>query len=285
MSAIRKFLPRTKHVQEGFLKSSFVQSSPVCEQVLDISQIAIAFHKNTITSYHPIHIAIIWLMSLLLLDVQLFLQFRLSLIDEVYLFDDSMIILQNACQNLINCLHENLLASATLSVNFRKFFSVSCKVLVWHGLHRVARTCTTTAYRWLFRDSRPSLRILCSAVIKSPYFSARRIDLFWFFAEVSMNTMLPFFCVSTFEVSPSESEFSLSEECASTCAFRSSGSLWRAVTKQECLALDLPCSSRLLVRGSPWPAGHDLSASVSRMHACHFESALDLTMFPIFWNN
>ena len=31
-----------------------------------------------------------------------------------------------------------------------------------------------------FRDSRPSLRTLCSAVIKSPYFSARRIDLFWF---------------------------------------------------------------------------------------------------------
>ena len=35
------------------------------------------------------------------------------------------------------------------------------------------------------------------------------------FAEVSMNTMLPFY-VSTFEASPSESEFSLAEECAST---------------------------------------------------------------------
>ena len=28
-----------------------------------------------------------------------------------------------------------------------------------------------------------------------------------------------------------------------------------------------------------------LSASVSRMHACHFESSLDLIMFPIFWKN
>ena len=46
--------------------------------------------------------------------------------------------------------------------------------------HWVARTCTTTAYRWLFRGSRPSLRILCSAVVKSQYFSVRRIDLCWF---------------------------------------------------------------------------------------------------------
>ena len=57
--------------------------------------------------------------------------------------------------------------------------------------------------------------------------------------------------------------------------------LWRAVTKQECLALDLPCSSRLRTHGSPWPACHDLSAPVSRMHTCHFRSALDLTMVPI----
>ena len=64
--------------------------------------------------------------------------------------------------------------------NVRKFFSVSCEVLVWHGFHWVARTCTTTACRWLFRDSRPSLRTLCSAVVKSPYFSVRTIDLFWF---------------------------------------------------------------------------------------------------------
>ena len=47
---------------------------------------------------------------------------------------------------------------------------------VLHGydwIHWVAKSCTTTANRWLFRDSQPSLRTLWSAVIKSPKFSAR----------------------------------------------------------------------------------------------------------------
>ena len=35
----------------------------------------------------------------------------------------------------------------------------------------------------------------------------------------------------------------------------------------------------------PWPACQDPSASVSRMHACHFKSWLDLIIVPIFWNN
>ena len=39
--------------------------------------------KNPTSNYDPIQIAIIRLMSLLLFDVQLVLQFRLSLIDEV----------------------------------------------------------------------------------------------------------------------------------------------------------------------------------------------------------
>ena len=45
-----------------------------------------------------------------------------------------------------------------------------------HGydwIHWVAKSCTTTAYRWLFRDSQLSLRTSWSAVIKSPKFSAR----------------------------------------------------------------------------------------------------------------
>ena len=63
------------------------------------------------------------------------------------------------------------------SRNFCKLRWVSCEVLFLHGyawIHWVARSCTTTAYRWLFRDSQPSLRTLWSAVIKSPIFSARR---------------------------------------------------------------------------------------------------------------
>ena len=62
------------------------------------------------------------------------------------------------------------------SRNFYKLLWVSCEVLFLHGyasIHRVARSCTTTAYRWLFRDSQLSLRTLWSVVIKSPKFSAR----------------------------------------------------------------------------------------------------------------
>ena len=62
------------------------------------------------------------------------------------------------------------------SKNFCKLLWVSCEVFVSHGyawIHWVAESCTTTAYRWLFRDSQVSLRTLWSAVIKSPKFSAR----------------------------------------------------------------------------------------------------------------
>ena len=60
------------------------------------------------------------------------------------------------------------------SKNFWKLFCVSLEVFVLHGydcIHCVAKSCTTTAYRWLFRDSHPSLRILWSAVIKTPKYS------------------------------------------------------------------------------------------------------------------
>ena len=59
------------------------------------------------------------------------------------------------------------------SKNFCKLLWVSCEVLFLHGyawIHWVARSCTTTAYRWLFRDSQFSLRTFWSAVIKSPKF-------------------------------------------------------------------------------------------------------------------
>ena len=62
------------------------------------------------------------------------------------------------------------------SMNFCKLLSVSCEVLVLHEyawIHWVVRSCTTTAYRWLCRDSQLSLRTMWSAVIKSPKFAAR----------------------------------------------------------------------------------------------------------------
>ena len=57
------------------------------------------------------------------------------------------------------------------SKNFCKLLFVSCEVFVLHGydwIHWVAKSCTTTAYRWLFRDSHFSLRTLWSVIIKSP---------------------------------------------------------------------------------------------------------------------
>ena len=53
------------------------------------------------------------------------------------------------------------------------------KVFVLHGydwIHWVTKSCTTIAYRWLFRDSQFSLRTLWSAVIKSPKFFCTRYD-------------------------------------------------------------------------------------------------------------
>ena len=62
------------------------------------------------------------------------------------------------------------------SRNFCKLLWVSCEILFLHGyawIHWVTKSCTTTAYRWLFRDSQLSLWTLWSAVIKSPKFTAR----------------------------------------------------------------------------------------------------------------
>ena len=62
------------------------------------------------------------------------------------------------------------------SKNFCKLLCVSWEVFLLHGSERilwVARSCTTTAYQWLFRDSPSSLRTLSYAVIKSPNLSAR----------------------------------------------------------------------------------------------------------------
>ena len=62
------------------------------------------------------------------------------------------------------------------SRKWSKLLSVSCEDCFWHGydcVHWVAQSCTTTEYRWLFRNSRPSSRTLWSSVIKSPNLSAR----------------------------------------------------------------------------------------------------------------
>ena len=60
------------------------------------------------------------------------------------------------------------------SRNFIRFW-VSWEDFVLHGyecIHCIAKSCTITAYRWLFRDLLSSLRTLWSAVIKSRKCSA-----------------------------------------------------------------------------------------------------------------
>ena len=63
------------------------------------------------------------------------------------------------------------------SKNFCKLLWVSWEVFVLHGydwIHWVAKSCTSNAYRWLFRDSQLSLRTLWSAVFKvTKFFSTR----------------------------------------------------------------------------------------------------------------
>ena len=95
---------------------------------------------------------------------------------------------------------------------FMRLFWVSSEVFVLHGqdcIHCVVKSCTTTAYRWLLRDSLSSLRIWWSTVIKSPKFPglgttvpARLLQkaivnfrlqadiAMWVFREVSVDTVL-----------------------------------------------------------------------------------------------
>ena len=111
-------------------------------------------------------------MSLLTLCVLLNRQSHVFLICVVLTYNDSRIILYKICPNQGNCMCKWLLVSLSTP---RTSLSSSWEVFVLHGLgckHWVAKSCTTTAYRWLFRDSLSSLRILWSAVIKSPKCSA-----------------------------------------------------------------------------------------------------------------
>ena len=114
-----------------------------------------------------------------------------------------MTTMHDFCQILTNCPNKQLFAFATVSVNFHKFFSVSCEVFVLHGFHRVARTRATTANWWLIQDSLPSINTLWSVVVKSPnFFLVEQIS----FCHSEVSILCLRFCFFTFETSPSESE-------------------------------------------------------------------------------
>ena len=74
---------------------------------------------------------------------------------------------------------QRIMIPGKIFAKFSKFQGINCQcewlqasyLAPW--IHWVARSCTTTAYRWLFRDSQLSLGTLWSAVIKSPKLAAR----------------------------------------------------------------------------------------------------------------
>ena len=93
--------------------------------------------------------------------------------------NDSRKDLHKLCRIPKNCQCKWLLVSSRVPGTSANFFG-SCEVLFLHRcawIHWVARSCTTTAYRWLFRDSQLSLRTLWSTVVKSQKFTARGAGL------------------------------------------------------------------------------------------------------------
>ena len=123
---------------------------------------------NPPTTLCPDLIATILQMSLLSLYALLFRQSHLFLICVALTHTDSRIIPLKTCQIPRNWQCKWLYVSSSAPGTSSGFFWVSWEVFVLHGYdcnHCVAKSCTTTAYRWLFRYSLPSLRNLWSAVI------------------------------------------------------------------------------------------------------------------------
>ena len=76
--------------------------------------------------------------------------------------------------------------------------------------------------------------VLCCYQVTIPFLLAEQIS--FGFCGSEHEHYASFFCVSTFEASPSESEFSLSEERASTCVSKSSG-----LSVKDCNQTGMPC--------------------------------------------
>ena len=91
------------------------------------------------------------------------------------------------------------------------------------------------------------LVLCCCQVIL--FFSSQNRSLL-VFAEVSMNTVLPFFVSLLLKHHLPNPSSSFQRNVRPHAPSSPLDKLWRAVTKQECLALGLPCSSRMLVHGS-----------------------------------
>ena len=114
---------------------------------------------NLPTNFHSDLIATILQMYLLSLCALLSQQSHLFRICVVSTCNDSRRDLHKLCQVPRNCQCKWMTLGFLFgSKNFCKLFCVSWEVFVLHGydwIHWVAKSCTTTAYRWLCRDSQP----------------------------------------------------------------------------------------------------------------------------------
>ena len=131
-----------------FSNTSFVRSFPIRQEILNVSQIAPFFIQTWLQQYCR----------------------------RTFFHSEYCSLSNPICFRSVWCRRTMIPGFLSGSKNSCKLLCVSCEVFVVHGydwIHWVAKSCTTTAYRWLFRDSQPSLRTLWSAVIKSPNFSAR----------------------------------------------------------------------------------------------------------------
>ena len=131
---------------------------------------------NPPTTFQPDQIAAILQKSLPWFCVLLSQQAHVFPICVMSTYNDSWIGLHKLCQIRGNWQSKWLSVSSSAPRTFVTSFLFHEKFLFCTGMVesiRVAISCTTTAYQWLFRDSHPSLRTLWSAVIRSPKFSAR----------------------------------------------------------------------------------------------------------------
>ena len=118
---------------------------------------------NPPTIFHPDLIATILQTYLLSLCALLSQQSNLFPIFVVSTYNDSRKDLHKLCQIPRNCQCKWLYASYLAPRTFASSFCVSWEVFVFPGydrIHWVAKSCTTTAHRWLHRDSQFSLRTL-----------------------------------------------------------------------------------------------------------------------------
>ena len=144
-ATLNQWTTRNDRSFEWLPKTSFIRVS--CHQVAEVPSFSLLFQQ-----FHVFGICVVWTCH------------------------DSRRDLHKLCRIPKNCQCKWLLVSSRVPGTFESFSGSLVKFCFLHGyawIHWVARSCTTTAYRWLFRDSQLSLRTLWSAVIKSLKFTAR----------------------------------------------------------------------------------------------------------------